>query len=338
VNAEAILYLSRREVDWALRAIDPVETVSAALAAHARGETILPDEAYLAWEGSHAESVRSLSMPAALEGIAGVKIINANPENPKRGLPRASGLTLLFDPETARPRCVMEGARISCLRTAAVTAIAADLLCTPRLERLALLGAGALAACHLELFSRRFAGLREIRIFDVRRARAIALARTANDSRIEVGASAEEAIRGAQLLVCVTTATSSYIPFSWLEPGTLFVNTSLDDPLPDVVLRADKVFVDDWKLVAADGRRLLGRMLREGLVAGPDAGASSPIGPLRRIDGELGKVLVGALEGRSTPEEIILVNPFGLAIEDLALAQRVYAHAAALGLGTVLEP
>jgi len=277
-------------------------------------------------------------MPAVLDGIAGVKIINANTRNPERGLPRASGLTLLFDPETAQPGCVMEGARISCARTAAVSVLAAELLGPPALERLALIGAGALAACHLELLSRRFQELAGIRLFDLRADRALALAGRC-DRRLPVAVvgSAEEAIRGAQLVVTLTTAASGYIPWVWLSPGTLLVTVSLDDLLPEVVLRADKVFVDDWSLVAVGGRRLLGRMLCEGLIAGPEAGAASSTGTPRRIDGELGSVLLGTLEGRSNPDEIIVVNPYGLAIEDLALAQRVYTRAAELGLGTLLE-
>jgi ornithine cyclodeaminase/alanine dehydrogenase-like protein (mu-crystallin family) len=325
VSAHGILYLSGREVARALEDIDIVSAATEALAAHVRGKTTLPDEAYLAWAGADGSAARSLSMPAALDGVVGVKIINGNLGNPDRGLPRASGLTLLFDPETALPRCVMEGAQISCLRTAAVTVIAAELLGRPGSESLALLGAGALGACHLRLLVRRPHGLREVRLFDVRGERSLALARTApaDGPQVVVAGSAEEAIHGSQLVVCVTTAMEGYIPFAWLEPGSLLVNVSLDDPLPEVMLRADKIFVDDGRLVAADSRRLLGQMLRDGLIA--------------ETDGELGDVLIGAVEGRSSAGEVIVMNPFGLAIEDLALARLVYERAGALALGTVLE-
>jgi ornithine cyclodeaminase len=319
--ADAILYLCEREVSRALEAIDPVQVVGSALAAHARGETVLAPEAYLGW--NHAgETLRSLSMPAVVDGCAGVKIINANPANPARDLRRASGLTVLFDVETGRPVCVLEGARISCLRTAAVTALAADLLAAGPIERLAILGAGALARCHVKVLTPRLPDLREIRIYDLEPARAAALA-----TRVPlavVAPSAERAIRGAQLVVPVTTTTSGYIRHDWLERGSLFVNVSLDDPLPEVVLRADKVFVDDWSLVAADDRRLLGRMARSGELTRP-------------IDGELGDVLIGRRAGRSRPDEVVLVNPFGLAVEDVAVARRVYEHAASIGLGTALE-
>lgn len=327
MSADTILYLSGGDVAAALDQIDVIGAVAGALAAHGRGETTLPAEAYLGWEHD-GETLRSLCMPATIDSFPGVKIINANPANPARGLPRASGLTLLFESGSARPLCVMEGARISCLRTAAVTALATELLAAPPIERLALIGAGALARCHLQLLPPRLPELRETRIYDHARERATAL--TADRSLI-VCDSAEQAIRGAQLIVTVTTTTSGYIRYEWLQPGALLVNVSLDDPLPEVFLRADKLFVDDWNLVAADERRLLGRMHREGTI-----GRANQQGA-RAVDGELGQLLASGQRGRSHPDEIIVVNPFGLAVEDLAIAKRVYQYATASGLGTNLN-
>lgn len=328
---DTILYLRKRDVARALEGVDVVEAVASALAAHARRETVLPAEAHLAWQHED-ETLRSLSMPAVVDGCPGVKIINANPANPARGLARASGLTLLFDAATGRPACILDASRISCLRTAAVTAVATDLLGARPIERLAVLGTGALARCHLELLSKRLPELRETRLYDVAASRANALAAAVPGAL--VCESAEEAIRGAQLVVAVTTTTSGYIHHDWLQPGALLVNVSLDDALPEVVLRADKVFVDDWALVAADERRLLGRMLRAGDIRGPGSTTAGP----RQIDGSLGELLIGTREGRGRPDEIILVNPFGLAIEDIAVARRVHARAQMLGLGVPLEP
>jgi ornithine cyclodeaminase/alanine dehydrogenase-like protein (mu-crystallin family) len=327
MSADTILYLSGSDVAAALDHIDVIGAVGDALAAHGRGETILPAEAYLGWEHD-GETLRSLCMPALIDSFPGVKIINANPANPARGLPRASGLTLLFEPGSARPLCVMEGARISCLRTAAVTAIAAELLAAVPVERLALIGAGALARCHLRLLAPRLPQLREIRVYDHECERAKTLAA---DRSLIVCDSAEQAIRGAHVIVTLTTTTTAYIRYDWLQPGALLVNVSLDDPLPEVFLSADKLFVDDWNLIAADKRRLLGRMLSDGTIARPDQQGECA------LDGELGQLLASGQRGRSHPDEIIVVNPFGLAIEDLAIARHVYQYATASGLGTHLN-
>jgi ornithine cyclodeaminase len=352
--ADRILYLSRREVEIACREIDPVAAVKQALELHAHGEAVLPHEAYLGWRTAHGETARSLSMPAYVgDGarVAGVKVINANQANVGRGLPRASGLSLLFDPETGRPRAIMEAAHLSSLRSAAVTAIAAELLATAGAERLALIGAGALGRAHLDLLARRLSNLREVRLCDLRVERAAALAAELapllerRGIELRLHRSPRKAIAAAEIVVPVTTATSGYIGLDWLSPGALLVNVSLDDPLPEVVIAADKLIVDDWELVRADRRRLLGRMFRSGSLAGPDGAArtetSDPVltdnGGKRRVDAELGEVLIGAREGRGRDDELIVVNPFGLAIEDICLAHHVLERAQGRGLGVPLE-
>lgn len=351
--ADPILYLSRREVELASRDIDPIAAVKGALELHARGETVLPAEAYLGWSNRTGESARSLSMPAYLGdgvGVAGVKVINANPANLDRGLPRASGLTLVFDPETGRPLAIMEAAYLSSLRTAAVTTIAAELLARPGSECLAIIGAGALGRVHLDLLTRRLPSLREVRVCDLRIERAAALARELAPAlerggiELKLHRSPQRAIAPAQIVVTVTTATSGYIRLSWLGAGTLLVNVSLDDPLPEVVMGADRLIVDDWNLVRADGRRLLGRLFRSGALIGPEdeapGGAPRRLGVgdgrRKRVDAELGQVVTGAREGRGRDDELIFVNPFGLAIEDICLGQRVLERARERRLGTQL--
>jgi N-[(2S)-2-amino-2-carboxyethyl]-L-glutamate dehydrogenase len=119
-----------------------------------------------------------------------------------------------------------------------------------------------------------------------------------------------------------------------LQPGAILVNISLDDPLPEVVFQAEKVIVDDWPLVRSDPRRLLGRMYRAGQICGPDEALPESGKTCRRIDAQIGDLVLGKKSGRETLDGVILVNPFGLAIEDIALASRVYqiAQTAQLGL------
>lgn len=345
-NADSILYLNQREVKQACQEIDSVVVIRDMFRLHASGETILPDEAYLAWRNAHGEMVRSLNMPGYVGGdfcCAGTKIINGNPANSGRGLPRASGITLVYDDLSVRPLCIMEGAYISSLRTASVSALAIDLLQGPAIESLAIMGAGVLAQAHIELLVGRVPTLRTIRIFDLDETRTHRLIEKVNDLVtsheivIQVVPTPEAAIRPAQLVITATTTTTGYIPFAWLQPGALLINVSLDDFLPDVVLAADTVLVDDWNLVKSDSRRLLGRMYCAGQVVGPDEEVSTEAGHCRRIDAQLGDVVLGKRPGRRTSAEIILVNPFGLAIEDVALSTHVYRIARARGLGTLLE-
>jgi hypothetical protein len=121
-------------------------------------------------------------------------------------------------------------------------------------------------------------------------------------------------------------------------PGVALVaHVWLDDVLPEVVRLADLVIVDDWPSMSRDDRRLLGRMYRSGellgpLGNGPGVGASGA----RRVDATFADVLAGRHPGRTSPDQIILSNPFGMGILDVALAAEVLRAARQLGVGTPL--
>lgn len=341
-----ILYLSRKDVEGICQEIDSVAVMREVFCLHGAGEMILPDEAYLGWTNALDENARSLNMPSYVGGqfrVAGTKIINGNPWNPARGQPRANGLTLLFDITSARIICVMEGAYLSSLRTASVTALATDVLASKEITCLAVIGAGVLARAHIDLLGRRLPHLRQIRIFDLDTQRVDALQREfapvlqAYGVSLQATPSAEDSIHGAQLIVPVTTTTSHYIRFAWLEPGSLLVNVSLDDAYPEVVLQAHRLIVDDWNLVKSDTRRLVGRMYREGSILDPDSQVEDIAARRRRIDAQLGEIICGVKEGRRHADEIIVVNPFGMSIEDVALAGQVYHLARERGIGLSLE-
>lgn len=331
-------YVDATEVSRVLPAIDPVAAVRRMLELHARGETVLPAEAYLPWQAEDGAPCRSLSMPGLIRGgvdVAGTKIINASPANLDRGLPRACGLIVLFDLATARPRCLLDGTQISALRTAAVSVCAVQQLAAAT-RVLALIGCGPLAAAHLRLMAAHLPDLAEVRLYDLAPARAQTLHAEAQNVgpavTVTVAASVRQAVRDADVIVPATTTTEGYLPLAWLRPGAVVVNVSLDDVLPEVVLGADLVVVDDWGLVAADDRRLVGRMLRAGQVYGPDD-EPPPGGAARRVDAELGQILIGAHPGRTAPEQVVLVNPFGMAIADLAVAAAVETAVGGVGGG-----
>ncbi len=345
---ERILYLSRKDVELVCADIDVVTVIRDLFKLHGSGQTILPDEAYLGWANERDEQVRSLNMPGYIGGTlrtAGTKIINGNISNLSRGLPRASALTMIYDGTSVRINCIMEGAYLSSLRTACVTALSADVCRGREIESVAVIGAGVLAQAHIELLVKRLPHLRSIRIFDIDKERIASLKTRVEvvlqeyEVKLQATSTVKESIEFAQLIVPVTTTTTGYIQFDWLQPGAILVNISLDDPLPEVVLRADKVIVDDWKLVKNDPRRLLGRMYRAGQIIGPDEPVDNAMDgqQRRRIDAQLGEIVNGSKNGRDHLDEIVLVNPFGLAIEDVALAAHVYQKALEHNIGTWLE-
>jgi ornithine cyclodeaminase/alanine dehydrogenase-like protein (mu-crystallin family) len=346
---DSLLYLARADVIALCAEIDAVDVVADVLVRHASGATTLPAEAYLPWRTVEGADARSLALPGAVWGprpAIGLKVINSSLGNPDAGRPRAGGLTMVFDRDRAYPVAVMEAAYLSALRTVAYTVLSVRLLAAVAPARIAIIGCGAIGEQHARVLAERYPNS-VIVLHDRRPERTAAVRdglRTAGVA-VEVAGGPREAVAGAQLVVTATTTTTPYLSYEWLSPGALVTHVSLDDVEPEVVALADVVVVDDWDLVRADDRRLLGRLYRAGALAGPAGdmagpadGAPAPADgkparPPRRVDASLGDVIVGRHPGRTDDRQIVLSNPFGMGILDVALADAVHRRALSGGVG-----
>ncbi|MFE0021165.1 ornithine cyclodeaminase family protein [Amycolatopsis sp. NPDC059021] len=346
----AFRYLTRADVIEAVHGVDIVETVAEAVVLHGEGRSILPEEAYLGWTTSDGAAARCLAMPGALTAgarpVIGLKTINASLANPGRGIPRAQGVILLLDPDTARPVAMMEAAYLSAMRTAGVTALAVRHLAAESPRTLALLGCGTLAKAHAWLLLDAVPTIDAIVVYDTTPGRAQVfrefVAGLPRGDRVTVKAAdgPMECVSGADLVVPVTTVAEGYIEPEWLKPGALVAHVSLDDLTEAAVLAADLLVVDDWGLVRDDPRRLLGRMHRAGTLLGPDGEPRAGVTPhpdARRVDASLGDVVTGRHPGRRSDTDIVVSNPFGMAVLDIAVADRVRAQAESAGIGSLLE-
>jgi ornithine cyclodeaminase len=332
-----LLYLSSSDVLAACADVDPLQCVSEALLQHATGAAEVGVEGVIRWSPASGQSARTLNMPGLIRkgAVVGTKIINANTGNPDRGLPRADGLTILFDPESARPLAILQGAYISALRTAAVSTVAARELGNSDPITLGVVGAGKIAQTHIELMAKHLK-VGRVLLSDRLPERAQALARRLRNDGFapEIAVTdVESSVRGGNVIVTATTVTRPYVPDDWITPGTLVINVSLDDIEERTYMRADSLYVDDWQLIIDDTKRLLGQLSRAGKITGP--GQSAPVGG-RCVTGTLGQLLTHACPGRQEEGQTIVVNPFGMAIEDLAVAHEVCAAAVSRGLGVPL--
>jgi N-[(2S)-2-amino-2-carboxyethyl]-L-glutamate dehydrogenase len=309
-----------------------IRVVREALRLHAEGQTKLPRKPMIRWgEDLDAEerTGRIMAMPAYVGGdmdVAGLKWIPSVPDNPSRGLPRGIGLIVLTSRETGLPLAVMDGTVVSAMRTGAVTGVACSLLAVDGAATAALLGAGVQARTQLLALRESLPSLREVRVWDVARGRAdeFCLRETADGGPTLVPVpDAETACRGADVVVPVTIAPEPYVPPGWLAPGSLFVSISSLDPTVDVIREADVLVCDVWEEESGHAARPFARALAAGAVRREDVV-------------ELGDLVAGKAEGRTSAEQRVFVSPIGLGIEDVAAAHRVYLEAAARGLGTPL--
>ncbi|MEU8333674.1 ornithine cyclodeaminase [Micromonospora arborensis] len=335
MSLEPLLYLSEADVTKLCQSIDPLAIVEDTFRRVAHGAAGVGAEAALRWTAPDGTAARSLVLPATSSNTHGCKVINSCLGNLDRGLPRAHGLIVLHDDATAAPTCVMEGGVISALRTAAVSAVAVRALRDLAAVRsIAVLGCGRQAATHLTLLTPLCANLRRILAFDLNVERAKRFADShSRQTGIHVADDAEAAVRGADLVIAVTTTTTPYAQLDWLQPGATFLNVSLDDATEALLLRSDHLIVDDWNLVRNDHHRLLGQLARTGAVIGPTK-ANTTYG--RRVDADLATVVSGRYERPVHPHHRVVINPFGMGVHDIAIAAQVQAAAARSGMGMLL--
>ncbi|WP_283132875.1 ornithine cyclodeaminase family protein [Rhizohabitans arisaemae] len=158
-----------------------------------------------------------LIMPAAGAGYAGTKVATVAPGNPARGLPRIQGLYLLFDAGTLTPLAVLDGAALTLLRTAAVSAVAVRHLAPPEASRLVVFGTGPQAWEHLAAL-RAVRPLTSVGVVGRDPDRTRGFVRRLAGAGLEAEAVAAEAVAGADLIVCCTTAREPLFP-GRLVPG-----------------------------------------------------------------------------------------------------------------------
>ena len=158
-------------------------------------------------------------MPAVYGDVFGAKLVTVFPKNAARGLHTHLAAIHLFRAETGESLAVMDGRWITAWRTAAVSAIATRELAHPNARVLAILGSGVQARTHFEALCRQ-RSFEHVRVWS----RAPENARRFAD---EIGAktmsAAEEAVRGADVIVTATSASEPVLRGVWVQTGA-YVN------------------------------------------------------------------------------------------------------------------
>jgi ornithine cyclodeaminase/alanine dehydrogenase-like protein (mu-crystallin family) len=325
-----ILILSHDEVTRLLSFKECIAVMRAALIALASGKVYQPLRTIL--RAPDASGVMGL-MPSYISGdraAYGLKAICVYPGNPAVGKDSHQGGVLLFSAETGELLALLNASAITAIRTAAVSAVATDLLARADAGNLAIIGAGVQARAHL-------AALAEVRVINRCRiaSRSIEHARQFTEELqqefsfpLEPVETVAEALAGADLIVTATTAREPIVKREWISPGAHLnlVGSSMAKAreVDSETMAAASVFVDrrestineagDYIMAARDG------------VIGPDD-----------IRAELGEVLMGDKPGRTSTDEITLFKSLGLAIEDLAAADFLYRKARELNVGNWIE-
>lgn len=320
-EAASLLWLSRDDVAAALPPLEEqFACIRDALVWVAEGRAEVPPKL-----GVHPPGARHAhAMPALLpdgRGL-GIKWLADFPDNKALGLPTVPGIVVLNDPANGMPLAIMDGTVVTAVRTAAVTAVSLAVAARPAAAVATIVGAGVEARSHLEALPHVLPSL--VRIWIVGR-EAPSAERLCAEMAPRVApalvptANREEAVRDADVIVTVTTNTTTpLLAMEWLKTGATVVVLDNGGKETSILHRVDRVLVDDRKPFASP--EVLGRY----------AGGVPPVAA------EIGEVLLGRAAGRTNERERILVLPLGIAACDIVLAAPIYERARARGLGTPL--
>jgi ornithine cyclodeaminase len=315
-----ILVLGETDVEELLDPAGCLAALERALVASARGEVHLPLRSMVRPDD---ETLIGL-MPTHRGGdkrMYGLKAVVVVPGNSARGLDPHQGTVTLFDGETGQTIAVVNASPITAIRTAAASALATRELAREDAHVLAIVGAGFQAKAHL----RALAGVRDfddIRIASRTLGKAEALA--GEHSAAQATDSIEDAVRGSDVIVTVTSSAEPVVDRTWVAGGTHINAVGACFPhtreLDAATVRDSTLFVDSREsAVNESGDYLI-------------AVAEGAIGE-EHIAAELGDVLVGTHPGRTSAEEITVFESLGIAVEDLFAAEYVVARAREAGRG-----
>ena len=249
--------------------------------------------------------------PALTGGALATKLITLFSGNAEHGLPTLLATIVLMDPATGRTIAVMDATWITELRTAAVSAVAVDALTPPGAKVVAMLGSGALARTHAPAI-RAVRPVSEIRVWSRNADNVRRCAAEVNGKPFE---SAEEAVRGADIVCTVTTAAEPVLKGAWLKPGAFVAAIGAPRPtwreLDDEAMR---------NVVVADSREAA---LNE---------SGDVILSKAQVHAEIGEILAGS-RPPPAPGATVIFKALGQAVEDAVAARLVY-DAARAGDGT----
>ena len=317
-----LLYLSQASVKEVGLSLDEVEAaVEGAFRAKAAGEATLPPKM-----GFHptATSAFFLPMPGALNNppVAGLKWVCVGHANAPLGLPSITGIVVLSDLITGVPTAIIEGAWITEVRTAAVSALAARLLARKGARRIGFVACGVQARSHFAAFKRHFA-LAEAVAYSRNRATAEAFAAelAAEGIAARVADEARQAVEGMDIVVTSVPpkpGPHGVLAPDWLGPG------------------AFATLVDLGRSWQAEGFARIDRVISDDVPQAESVAKASGLPFAGPFDGELGELLAGRIAPRASEEERIVFLGHGIALADLALAHAIRERAIARDLGVWL--
>ncbi len=321
-----IEYLGKPEIDKvALSNAEILAAIEQGLIAAGNGKTVIEPRVHLTPDpniNGHYNVLRGYVEPL---GYAGVKIVGDFVDNYKQGLPSELALLNLFCPRTGVPLAVIDAARITDMRTGALTALGAKYLGPKAPRILGHLGARGTAYWNVRLLDHLF-DFDEIRVHSRRRESREAFGEklsTDLGKKVIVTEDWETCLSGADIMVEATRLNEPTPLFDpgWVKKGSLVIPYGTMSTLPlNFINRIDKFVMDDLGQMRAGHLGALRPHIDAGLITETSFYA------------EIGEIAAGLKPGRETNDETILFWHRGMSTGDIALGATILDKAKKMGI------
>ena len=271
--------------------------------------------------GSEDDRKLLLIKPAWDDDVAIVKLLTLNERNRKTALPFIQGVIVVFDQATGTTPFIMDATELTCRRTAAASALAADYLAVPDAEVLTLIGTGTMAP-HMALAHAVNRPIRRVNVFGRSlekaevTAKAIHSANPAINTRVT--ANLPKAVSEAQIVCAATSSSTPLVKGAWISNGAHMdlVGSYRPDTREsdDAAIGMARVYVDDRAAAMREAGDIL-IPLEKGVISRSD------------VIGDLAELCSGVVQGRINEHEVTAFKSVGMALEDLIAVKLVIGNA-----------
>jgi alanine dehydrogenase len=317
------LLLNKDDVGENTPMAELIPAIEDAFAAYERGDAQMPAKSYVDLPQYNGDF---RSMPAYLDtgdwDAAGIKWVNVHPDNPEHyDLPTVMGTMVYSDPENAYPLAIMDGTELTMQRTGAAAAVATDYLAVEDATSFGVVGAGVQSYTQLEAVA-AVRDIEEVVVSDVNEDAVRAFVEHFED-RFDVREGSISEAAHCDVLSTVTPVEEPLVGPEDLGEHT-HVNAMGADAegkheIADEILLDSKLVIDDHAQTTHSGE--INVPYHEGVLTDDD------------IDGEIGEIVTGKKDGRTSEDGVSVFDSTGLAIQDVAAAHVVYEHAQEQGNG-----
>jgi len=255
----------------------------------------------------------------AAGGYLGLKIYSI-----ARGVARF--VVPLFRAETGEMVALIEADYLGQMRTGAASGVAAKVMARENARIAGIVGTGLQARTQLEAVAHA-RKLERIRAFgrDVQRRERFAKEMTERlGVPVTSAASAEEAVRGADIVITSTTSKTPVVEGRWIEPG---MHISAIGSNFAEKREIDTEAVQRCDVIAADSVEQ--SKIESGDLIQAFAGDEAQWATVR----EFADIAAGKVPGRTSRDQVTLFKSNGIAIEDIVVAGRIYELAQQRGVG-----